>query len=428
MSPIISFLRQKVIRGLNIKILHFLIISAMVYYFIVENAQSFGVLAQTVNPVGNINIQVADFDQSTAQILISVGVIAVFTFNLALITKNWKGDILLLVLPVILANAIGRFYSNVEFGFPLDQINTVLITSGVYGSISRLYGADTDQRFVRKAFGRYVSPQLVEQLLSQRRDPKMGGELREMSVLFSDIRGFTSLSETIEPKRLIKVLNFYLEEMSSLIFKNKGTIDKFIGDAVMAFWNAPFRDSEHAYKAVMTAIAVQEKMIEIKKEIPELSNSDVGVGIATGPMIVGNVGSNMRFDYTVLGDTVNLASRLEGLTKQYGVSILINEVAARSIAKYRNLLIREIDEIIPKGKTTAVRVYQPMLNNVGNVSLVRQYTEALMYYRKGNSSTAFKIFNMLAAQGDGASKHMVARISNAKNNDELPSAWKWDVK
>jgi adenylate cyclase len=426
MIKIINFTKQRILRGLNIKILHFIIISLIVYYFSFEVTRPLGVIAQSINSNLDLNIPVPYFDQITVQILIATGILAIVTFNLALVTKCWKGDIILLVLPIVLANLIGRFYTNSDY--PLEQVNTVLLTSGVFGSITRLYGADTEQRFVRKAFGRYVSPQLIDHLLSQRQDPKMGGELREMSVLFSDIRGFTSLSETIPPKRLVKVLNYYLEEMSEVIFKNKGTIDKFIGDAVMAFWNAPIKDSEHAYKSVITALKMQEKMIEIKNEIPELSNSNIGVGIATGPMVVGNIGSNQRFDYTVLGDTVNLASRLEGLTKQYGVPILINETAARSIAKYKNLIIREIDEIIPKGKSTPVRIYQPMINNVGNISLSRQYTEALMHYRRGNALTAHNIFSNLANLGDGASKHMLARISKINPNDGLPSPWKWDTK
>ena len=174
---------------------------------------------------------------------------------------------------------------------------------------------------------------------------KLGGEKRRMSVLFSDIRGFTSIAESMPPEKLVVTINAYLTHMTGIVFEQDGVLDKYIGDAVMAFWNAPLDQADHALRAVKTALAMQTAVADMnrEKELPDGLAIRIGIGINTGDMIVGNMGSEARFDYTVIGDNVNLASRLEGLTKEYGVGILVTEATIADIKD--KVLARRIDRL-----------------------------------------------------------------------------------
>jgi adenylate cyclase len=192
---------------------------------------------------------------------------------------------------------------------------------------------------------------------------KLGGERKEMTFLFMDIVGFTPISEAFkeqnDPEGLVEIINKYLDRMTKIILKNGGTIDKFMGDCIMAFWNAPLECKDHAHKAVITAKEIEEAADEFIEELEKegLPRIDVGVGINTGTCIVGNMGSEERFDYSVIGDAVNLASRLEGQTRNYdGVRVLLGQETYR---KCPEGVFAEIDKIQVKGKSEKIRVYTP---------------------------------------------------------------------
>jgi adenylate cyclase len=214
------------------------------------------------------------------------------------------------------------------------------------------------RRFIEHAFGRYVAPAVVEKLVKGETPLALGGSKQELTILFSDIRGFTSLSEKLPPEELVKFLNSYLTAMSNVVLGAQGTIDKFIGDALMAFWGAPVAQEHQAVRAVLAALHMRKVLTEfnwraLKNGQPAI---EIGIGINTGEVIVGNMGSERRFDYTVIGDDVNLASRLESLTKFYGVGILITKATKDKLGD--GFLTRMVDIVAVKGKQLPVRVYE----------------------------------------------------------------------
>jgi adenylate cyclase len=251
-----------------------------------------------------------------------------------------------------------------ELGWLVDPVYPSLAAILLYlvQSFLLFLRTESERRQVRTAFSRYMSPALVEQLA---RDPsrlKLGGEMREMTILFSDIRGFTAISETLEPEALTRIINRFLTPMTDVILRRGGTIDKYMGDAIMAFWNAPIDDAEHmthAARAALEMISSLERLnaawaaeaAAVNRRHPHIA---VGVGLNTGLCCVGNLGSEQRFDYSVLGDTVNLASRLEGQSKTYGVPIVIGERTRAGLPAFACL---ELDLIQVKGKAQAVRIY-----------------------------------------------------------------------
>jgi adenylate cyclase len=215
---------------------------------------------------------------------------------------------------------------------------------------------------IRSAFAKYVSSDVVEEMIAHPERLKLGGHRREVSVLFSDLAGFTSMSEKLSADAVANVINIYLNAMTRIIMANQGTVDKFIGDAVMAFWGAPLDDKEHALHAVKSAIAMQEAMIELQPQFRALGVEQLKlrIGINSGPAIVGNMGSDLRFDYTAIGDTVNLAARLEGANKAYGTNIMLANTTAEIVAK--DIPIRQIDRVRVKGKNVPVDVFIPCNN------------------------------------------------------------------
>jgi len=213
------------------------------------------------------------------------------------------------------------------------------------------------------SFAVYVPRDLVRAVLASGQRAELGGKTRPMTVFFADLAGFTSLSETMAPAALVELLAGYFDEMSTVIASHGGTIDKFIGDAIMAFWNAPLEEPEHAVAACTAALAFQQKLEDMKRADPALAGLAARVGIATGEVLVGNIGSHHRMNYTVMGDTVNLASRLEGLGKLYGTRILVSEASRREAGE--RVVMRVIDVVAVKGKKTGVRVYEPLATAAG---------------------------------------------------------------
>ncbi len=251
---------------------------------------------------------------------------------------------------------------------------------------------------VRFIFQKFVPQEVINQVLNLSSDSMLIGARQKVSILFSDIRSFTTISENMRPEDLVLSLNAYFDKMVSLIMKKHGTIDKFIGDAIMAIFGAPLQREDDAENAVMTAILMMDALQEFNQEqtAKGMTNFNIGVGINTGQAIVGNIGSEQKIDYTVIGDTVNLASRLEGLTKKYKVPVIISEFTKDSIESDL-FYYREVDNVRVKGKKKPVIILQPMIKSVveASIGFFEQYHEALRQYIAGNFSVAQKQFKHL---------------------------------
>jgi adenylate cyclase len=249
----------------------------------------------------------------------------------------------------------------VDFTYPLLSTTTIYLTL-IFSSFVR---EQAQRRQIRSAFGQYLSPALVAQLAQSPEKLVLGGESREMTIMFSDVRGFTTISEAFknDPQGLTTLMNRFLTPLTNAILARKGTIDKYMGDAIMAFWNAPLDDKEHQLNACEAALDMLERIDELNKirEVEAQENGttyfpiNVGVGLNTGYCVVGNMGSDLRFDYSVLGDTVNLASRLEGQTKEYGFSIIVGSRTAMAVKE--KFAILELDFIMVKGKKEPEVIY-----------------------------------------------------------------------
>lgn len=293
-----------------------------------------------------------------------------------------------------------------------------------------IYGYFTEYRSKRqlgKLFGEYIPPSLVEKMQDDPKSYKMHGQNKELSVMFTDIRGFTSLAELMPAEELGKLLNRLMDLQTTIISRHLGTVDKFIGDAVMAFWNAPMDDPDHARHAIDTALELQEAMKDFNKQntlqgLPELQ---IGIGINTGPAVVGDMGSSLRRAYTAIGDTVNLAARLEGQTKNYNVPILIGEATAIQLTDSMDLL--ELDQLRVKGKQKPTRIFWPV-DQTTKQSKNWQWTkdrhqQAMSAYYKADWHKATLLFEELDTEKYyPLSKHYLSSI-HALSSDIKNEKW-----
>ncbi len=295
------------------------------------------------------------------------------------------------------------------------------LTSGILtllgGSVVAYQYATKDKKFLKAAFSQYLSPAIVSLVAKNPKMLKLGGEKKVMTAFFSDVAGFTTISEKLDPQDLVKLLNIYLTEMTDIILESGGTVDKFEGDAIIAFWGAPVEFEDHALRAVTSALECQRVHAELntrlkKMNFPALSTR---MGLATGSMVVGNMGSSKRFDYTMMGTDVNLASRLEGVNKVYGTPILISNNTREFLPE--RVICREIDIVMVVGQKTPVTIWEPVLEKP---VFTEQYSEALKHYRNGNFQSALKLFMDIAE--DPPSKTMAARCGKFIK-EGTPSDW-----
>ena len=284
---------------------------------------------------------------------------------------------------------------------------------------------------IKKQFGTYLSPAMVEKLQKNPELLQLGGDSRELSIMFTDVRGFTSISEHYgkDVQGLTKIMNRYMTAMTAKIIENQGTLDKYIGDAQMAFWNAPLDDADHAKNAVRTGLQMMGSLDAFNEEVAKegVPPFGMGLGINTDTVVVGNMGSVQRFDYTCLGDGVNLASRLEGQSKPYGVKIVLGPKTAEYVADEYYVL--ELDCIAVKGKTEGVHIYTVLgrLDEVHADNGDHQLHDAMLaLYRKQKFDQAIKQCRELKGRFDGAMDHYydawIERCEEMKNV-ELPSDW-----
>ncbi|MBI4992011.1 MAG: adenylate/guanylate cyclase domain-containing protein [Candidatus Harrisonbacteria bacterium] len=231
----------------------------------------------------------------------------------------------------------------------------VLSTLWVFGY--RYFVVEKEKREIKNLFSKYVSKDVLNEILSDPAKVKLGGEEKEVTVFFSDIRGFTTISEKTTPKELVRILNKYFTAMTKEVLDNGGVLDKYIGDAIMAFWGAPIDDPDQAENALVASLKMLDKLKELNKELKAIGDPEIniGIGLYTGPAIVGNVGSDLRFDYTVMGDTVNVASRLEGLNKEYKTQIIIGETTKNKIKGKYNF--KFLGSVAVKGRKEPLNIY-----------------------------------------------------------------------
>jgi adenylate cyclase len=275
-------------------------------------------------------------------------------FALALLSPRWTWFGLGLLIPftvlVYVAFLHGRW---LNFTVPAGTLTANVMLVSLYRALVE----EKEKRKVRNAFGHYLSPEVIRRLLvnPQLVEPRK----TEITVMFSDIRGFTTISEKLDAQDLALFLNTYLFDMTRIVFDTQGTLDKYIGDAVMAFWGAPYEDGQHPVQACTAALVMMKRVSELQKKWAAEGKPamDIGIGLNSGAASVGNMGSSLRYGYTALGDTVNLSSRLEGLNKEYGTHIIANESTYKA-AKDAGFLFRELDLIRVKGKLQPVTIYE----------------------------------------------------------------------
>jgi adenylate cyclase len=300
--------------------------------------------------------------------------------------------------------------------YPLALLLVLFITATLY----HYFTAAREKREVKRAFQHYVAPAVVNQILSQPQGLALGGEKRELSVLFCDIRGFTALSETLPPETLVPLLNEYLTRMTEQVFRHGGLLDKYIGDAIMAIYGAPLPQPDHAARACRTALDLVRAARTLQQEWKARGwpMIDLGVGINTGPMVVGNMGSKTRFDYTVIGDAVNLASRVEALNKQYGSRILITEFTWQQVKKDFPQA-REVDVTTVRGKSEPVRLYELLLpEDYPHFDWLRDYQRALQLFRAGDLTGARTLFTRVADEyRDPVSRAYAARCQSSATGE-----------
>jgi len=316
----------------------------------------------------------------------------------------------------------------VFIGLPYMQITGMFLFVTLY----KYFVEERERRKVKGAFQHYLSPAVMEQVLSDPDRLKLGGERRECTMFFSDVRGFTGISEALPPEKLVELMNDYLSPMTDIILKSGGVLDKYIGDAIMAFWGAPIDNPDQTDTAVTVVLRMLEKLEELRKTFPAKGFPviDIGCGLNTGVVSVGNMGSAERFAYTVMGDAVNLCARLESITKEYGVRCVVSEYTVSKLKNRDSLLLRDIDDIVVKGKKEAVKIYelmhpsyfmQPRVipNFIGEFEMMRKAYRSQDWLK----AKAHLQECLIIRPEDGPSNLYVARI---REMEKMPHIENWD--
>ena len=339
----------------------------------------------------------------------------------------WQAEIILKIVP-----SYNRAFNGYGEEAPLK--NLMLWDREGYDHVEGDLKREEKRMEIKNQFEHYHAPAMVKKL---QRNPdllKLGGETRELTLLFCDIRGFTPISEQFktDPQGLTKLINRFLTPMTDIIMTNEGTIDKYMGDCIMAFWNAPLDVKEQRRLAIKSSHEMLKHLeglnVELKKENSLPIN--IGIGLNTGDVVVGNMGSNQRFDYSCLGDAVNLAARLEGQSKEYGMKIILGEETAKEMED--EFVILELDKIAVKGKTEGVNIYTSLgthenLINIMNYDMAqRQHEKFLFFYRKQAWQLALRWLNDLEFEFNGMMRDyydmMGDRIEQLQKAD-LPEDW-----
>lgn len=352
--------------------------------------------------------------------------------------------LLVLTMPLLPAAATLAAYQ-LGWWLPLVMPLLALLAAMLLTLLANYVTEGRQKRFIKGAFQQYLSPTVIEQLLRQPERLRLGGERRELSIFFSDLEGFTSISEGLDPEALTALLNDYLSAMTAVIHEEGGTVDKYEGDAIIAFWNAPLEQPDHARRAVRAALRCQQQLAEMRPDLQQRCGHELKmrIGINTGPAVVGNLGSSSRFDYTMLGDAVNLAARLEGANKAFGIYTMISRdtaVAAglldadggrkagdRGAQGGAEAVLREIGRLAVVGRREPVTVYQPLAppEAAARAATLERFAAALAHFYQGEFSLALAGFSAAgqAEPPDPAAAAYAARCRELLATPPPPGTW-----
>jgi adenylate cyclase len=377
--------------------------------------------------------------QSGESEIVIIVLLTIFIFAFTSYIRKFKiriGIIIEIINLIIIALLIYSVYMISVYLFINNKLVITVVSPAL--AIAMAYLSSTAYHFIMERqqnvlikgmFSQYVSKSVVNELLANPDKLKLGGERKTLTILFSDIAGFTTFAEKKEPEELVSFINEFLNEMTEIILSNGGTLDKYLGDAVMAFWGAPIAVEDHAYKACLTALQMQDKLAELRDRWSLTGETPIHIriGINSGEVIVGNIGGENRFDYTVLGDDVNLASRLEGANKEYGTNIMISGTTYEFVKE--KVLVRELDVIRVKGKTEPTTIYELIslssdLKAIKAIDEMHEYFQGVELYRHKSFDAAMDYFKRCYDKlGDYPSKVYMKRCEYYLQN--APAA-DWD--
>lgn len=335
----------------------------------------------------------------------------------------------------VLAGSIwfGAQYALGDKGVYISPLMPLVTLGGNFGLLGffKFWNEEQEKRKIRGSFEHYLSPEVIALVIKDPNLLKLGGEKMDLTVFFTDIRNFTTLSEKLTPQELVDFMNEFHSAMTGIILEQGGTLDKYIGDAIMAFFGAPVEQPKHALIGCRTALLMMESLYECRKNwsFPGFSRIEIGVGISSGEMVVGNMGSIRRMSYTVMGDQVNLAARLEGLTKVYGVKILISQFT--HVRLDGEIVCREMDSVRVKGRTKPVTIYEPFQADYftgGRFAFIPPFEQGLTAYRDRRFDKAIESFEQTLAlkPGDRPSLMYIERcraLLSAAPPDDWDGVW-----
>ncbi len=331
--------------------------------------------------------------------------------------------------------AVGLYFVDSQLVFPkgvwmlnvLPTLQALVTFTGI--SLHGYLTEGKEKRQIRKAFQFYLTKSVVDQVLADPSKLKLGGVKKNCTILFSDVRGFTTISERLSPEGLVSLLNQYLTPMTDIVYKYEGTLDKYIGDAIMAIFGAPVDMDDHATRACHVCLEMMDslKILQAGWKAQNLPDIDIGIGLNSGWVSAGNMGSSQRFDYTVMGDNVNLASRLESINKQYGTNIIISQSTYEAAKK--DIHVREVDMVRVKGKREPVKIYELLGKGepVGQAKdLIVEFDRAVQLYRSQKWDEAVALFDMIRANIKEADYCSEMYIERCKEMREHPPGADWD--
>jgi adenylate cyclase len=365
----------------------------------------------------------ADLPIANAMVILLVALISLAISSVTLFVQRY-----LLALFYIAALYFGYSYLSVWLGIqgywlPL-AVPLVVMTFALLASMALQYQLEGRQaRFIKDAFQHYVSKGVIEEIIRDPASLSLGGEKRELTIFFSDIQGFTSISERMEASTLVALLNEFLSEMTSVVLESGGTVDKYVGDAIVAFWNAPLPVPQHAEQAVRAALRCQQRLIELESGLKQRFGTAIRmrIGIHTGQVSVGNFGSRERFNYTVIGDAANLASRLEGANKYFSTLTLVSGATRDAIGSIMEF--RKVADIRVVGRREPVPVYEPLELGITGEQLqpYRSFEAALALYEQRQLEQALEAFSVLVK--DPVARVYVTRIERDLKKGTLGAEW-----
>ncbi len=372
------------------------------------------------------------FRSSSILNILLIIVLSLLTVNVCKKVRNLNFLIISVFAIFVLYNLIAFLLFDINFLLDLLYPNLAIIISAVATLAYQYFTTSKEKKFIHESFGKYLAPEVINELINNPNMVKLGGQRKNLTIMFSDIRGFTTLSESMQPEELSKFLNLYLTRMTNIILNQKGLVDKYIGDAIMAFWGAPLNNPNHGINAMDAALEMMDSLDEFNKLNLESGRPiDIGIGINTGEVTVGNMGSEKRFDYTVIGDNVNLSSRLEGLNKFYGTNIIVTE-STKNLSNRGSALFRELDKVKVKGKNEAVKIFELVTNSKKpEVSLINEdFISALHDYYNGDFNKAADKFQKILQRvpEDKPSQKILERCQELISHPPL-TPWKgvWEL-